>query len=224
MFFRQDFLCWATSSPSYWLCACTLWCCTPCGTPWVSSSSWPSSQSSTTGTWWWNQKRLAKEQEKSCQAGHLSHHHLCFILAPYPTHPLHQILHWCWCYNFQHFSSSEVKFQNIHFIFLNLFQIGSHILAYSNSCINPILYAFLSPPFLAGFRNLIPFVRIRQLRQASRREVQEELPLPQTGGSKETRKMASEDTDLQSMPSTNTIGLGAIWNRFCKLPSASDFS
>lgn len=38
-------------------------------------------------------------------------------------------------------------------------QIGSHVLAYSNSCINPFLYAFLSPPFKTGFLNLIPCLR-----------------------------------------------------------------
>ena len=35
------------------------------------------------------------------------------------------------------------------------FQIGSHVLAYSNSCVNPILYAFLSPQFRTGFRNVL---------------------------------------------------------------------
>ena len=41
------------------------------------------------------------------------------------------------------------------------FQIDSHVLAYSNSCVNPILYAFLSPPFRAGFVKLLPFMRQR---------------------------------------------------------------
>jgi len=41
------------------------------------------------------------------------------------------------------------------------FQIGSHVLAYSNSCVNPILYAFLSPPFRAGFQKLLPCMRPR---------------------------------------------------------------
>ena len=41
------------------------------------------------------------------------------------------------------------------------FQIGSHVLAYSNSCVNPILYAFLSPPFRAGFVKLLPCMRDR---------------------------------------------------------------
>ena len=44
---------------------------------------------------------------------------------------------------------------------LSFFQIGSHVLAYSNSCINPILYAFLSPPFRAGFVKLLPCMRQR---------------------------------------------------------------
>ena len=35
----------------------------------------------------------------------------------------------------------------IYYLYLLNFQIGSHVLAYSNSCINPFLYAFLSPPF-----------------------------------------------------------------------------
>ena len=34
------------------------------------------------------------------------------------------------------------------------FKIGSHVLAYSNSCINPILYAFFSPPFRKAFLRL----------------------------------------------------------------------
>ena len=33
---------------------------------------------------------------------------------------------------------------------LSFFQIGSHVLAYSNSCVNPILYAFL-PSFQSWF-------------------------------------------------------------------------
>lgn len=40
-------------------------------------------------------------------------------------------------------------------------QIASHILAYSNSCINPILYAFLSPAFRVGFRNVLTCVTAR---------------------------------------------------------------
>ena len=35
------------------------------------------------------------------------------------------------------------------------------MLAYSNSCINPMLYAFLSPPFRAGFVKLLPCMRQR---------------------------------------------------------------
>lgn len=44
------------------------------------------------------------------------------------------------------FSTFEVTVTNISL------QISSHVLAYSNSCVNPILYALLSPPFLTGFR------------------------------------------------------------------------
>ncbi|KAL0101754.1 hypothetical protein PUN28_019108 [Cardiocondyla obscurior] len=36
-----------------------------------------------------------------------------------------------------------------------MIQIGSHILAYTNSCINPILYAFLSDNFRKAFRKII---------------------------------------------------------------------
>lgn len=39
------------------------------------------------------------------------------------------------------------------------FQIISHILAYSNSCVNPILYAFLSQPFRRGFWAVITCIR-----------------------------------------------------------------
>jgi len=39
------------------------------------------------------------------------------------------------------------------------FQIISHILAYSNSCVNPILYAFLSEPFRRGFCAVITCIR-----------------------------------------------------------------
>ena len=39
------------------------------------------------------------------------------------------------------------------------FQIISHILAYSNSCVNPILYAFLSEPFRRGFWSIITCIR-----------------------------------------------------------------
>ncbi len=35
----------------------------------------------------------------------------------------------------------------------------SQILAYSNSCINPILYAFLSEPFRRGFCAVITCIR-----------------------------------------------------------------
>ena len=40
-----------------------------------------------------------------------------------------------------------------------LFKIISHILAYSNSCVNPILYAFLSEPFRRGFWSIITCIR-----------------------------------------------------------------
>jgi hypothetical protein len=39
------------------------------------------------------------------------------------------------------------------------FQIISAILAYSNSCVNPILYAFLSEPFRRGFWAVITCIR-----------------------------------------------------------------
>lgn len=38
-------------------------------------------------------------------------------------------------------------------------QIISHILAYSNSCVNPILYAWLSEPFRRGFWAVITCIR-----------------------------------------------------------------
>lgn len=36
-----------------------------------------------------------------------------------------------------------------------MLQITSHILAYTNSCVNPILYAFLSDHFRKSFRKII---------------------------------------------------------------------
>ena len=36
-----------------------------------------------------------------------------------------------------------------------LIQITSHILAYMNSCVNPILYAFLSDNFRKAFRKVV---------------------------------------------------------------------
>lgn len=38
---------------------------------------------------------------------------------------------------------------------LIIFQITAHILAYMNSCVNPILYAFLSENFRKAFRKVI---------------------------------------------------------------------
>ncbi|KFB38427.1 AGAP003658-PB-like protein [Anopheles sinensis] len=35
-----------------------------------------------------------------------------------------------------------------------IFQIVSHVLAYTNSCINPVLYAFLSDNFRKAFRKV----------------------------------------------------------------------
>ena len=37
-------------------------------------------------------------------------------------------------------------------------QIAAHILAYSNSCVNPILYAFFSEPFRRGFGAIVTCV------------------------------------------------------------------
>lgn len=36
-----------------------------------------------------------------------------------------------------------------------MIQIASHVLAYMNSCVNPILYAFLSENFRKAFRKII---------------------------------------------------------------------
>ena len=36
-----------------------------------------------------------------------------------------------------------------------MIQIVSHVLAYTNSCVNPILYAFLSENFRKAFRKVI---------------------------------------------------------------------
>ncbi|KAF2360620.1 G protein-coupled receptor rhodopsin-like [Trinorchestia longiramus] len=38
-----------------------------------------------------------------------------------------------------------------------IFQVGAQALAYTNSCLNPILYAFLSDPFRKAFRKVIYF-------------------------------------------------------------------
>ena len=40
-------------------------------------------------------------------------------------------------------------------IFQVSLQISSHVLAYSNSCVNPILYALLSTPFKTEFKRLL---------------------------------------------------------------------
>ncbi|XP_014611886.1 PREDICTED: allatostatin-A receptor-like isoform X1 [Polistes canadensis] len=47
-----------------------------------------------------------------------------------------------------------------------IIQIVSHILAYTNSCVNPILYAFLSDNFRKAFRKII-YCRSRQDQQRS---------------------------------------------------------
>jgi len=47
----------------------------------------------------------------------------------------------------------------INLCHLLYFQIISAILAYSNSCVNPILYAFLSEPFRRGFCAVITCIR-----------------------------------------------------------------
>ena len=41
---------------------------------------------------------------------------------------------------------------NIQLSGLVIFQIITHCLAYCNSCLNPILYAFFSPNFRSAFR------------------------------------------------------------------------
>ncbi|XP_013781336.1 allatostatin-A receptor-like [Limulus polyphemus] len=43
-----------------------------------------------------------------------------------------------------------------------IFQVASHILAYMNSCVNPILYAFLSENFRKAFRKVVTFVPTRR--------------------------------------------------------------
>ena len=52
------------------------------------------------------------------------------------------------------------------------------ILAYNNSCINPVLYAFLSPPFLAGFEKLIPCVKCQIANQPGACEKQSVMIVP----------------------------------------------
>ena len=76
-----------------------------------------------------------------------------------------------------------------------MFQIGSHILAYSNSCINPILYAFLSPPFLAGFHKLIPCVKCQIANQPGACEKQSVMSVPLV---KSRQRKIGNLTDLQN--------------------------
>ena len=76
-----------------------------------------------------------------------------------------------------------------------MFQIGSHVLAYSNSCINPILYAFLSPPFLAGFQKLIPCGKCQHLNQSGTCEQQSVKSVPLV---KSRQKKVGKLKDIQN--------------------------
>merc|ERR1711997_823211 len=48
-------------------------------------------------------------------------------------------------------------------------QIASHVLAYANSCVNPILYAFFSPAFRRAFQDV--------LRKKTNKNIRQELKL-----------------------------------------------
>ena len=57
--------------------------------------------------------------------------------------------------SFKYYENNSCSNSIINFVH----QIISHILAYSNSCVNPILYAFLSEPFRRGFWAIITCIR-----------------------------------------------------------------
>ena len=76
----------------------------------------------------------------------------------------------CPLYKHYHLSCTvKRKFQNIIFCraldkwptstFTVTIQILSQLLAYGNSCVNPILYAFLSEPFRRGFCAIVTCIR-----------------------------------------------------------------
>ena len=64
-------------------------------------------------------------------------------------------------------ASRYVPFIYIFFV-ISMFQIGSHILAYSNFCMNPIFYAFLSPPFFIQFQVYDQLLKSSTKRKTSR--------------------------------------------------------
>ena len=51
------------------------------------------------------------------------------------------------------------------------FQIASHVLAYANSCVNPILYAFFSPAFRRAFQDFLKKKSNKNLRWYSKEAV-----------------------------------------------------
>ena len=92
-----------------------------------------------------------------------------------------------------------------------MFQIVSHVLAYMNSCVNPILYAFLSDHFRKAFRKVINCGNTHSA-QAGARYHHASTKQAQANGRGPNNECCENDTKNTLLKTTPLNGSIVLWD------------